>query len=186
MRIEFATWNSLTHTDSEPDQRGGRMARLDAAARFIPTLMFSLTPATGASVVNREQRRQQIQRHPSCPGRRPGRCSSQGSKRIHHNFGQTSISQSVCVFKPDNSSSELCRTHSTGPKFPPERPHSCGADIHCISGNFGVRNCLRIPPEKQAIDGLFCRIRENPRLSRSILSCHSRQVERLNLIFQQE
>ena len=55
MRIDFATRNSLTHTDSEPDQRGGEMARLDAAARFIPTLMFSLIAATGASVMNREQ-----------------------------------------------------------------------------------------------------------------------------------
>ncbi len=36
-------------------QRGGRMARLDAAAHFIPTWTFNLTALAAAFAVNREQ-----------------------------------------------------------------------------------------------------------------------------------
>jgi len=122
------------------------MARLDAAAHFIPTLTFNLTALTAAFAVNREQ---------ATAAFNESSVTDQDAAVVRARSEFSIISDKPVSLVLFRSSS-----HDTPAKFLPNL-----ITLVWGKGSFSRRiqhpNCVRLSPEKQAIARVFCRIREN-------------------------
>ena len=139
------------------------MARLDAAARFVPTWFFGAKAVTGVSDVNREQATAVHTTVPVVSTAR-GRNAAVVRARSESIFiTKKPVSAKLFGFNSQEIPANGCVQQTRWSQNSQRTGNLPVGQMFTVLRQFWPAKSLRIWLEKQVIDRVFCRIRENQR-----------------------